>query len=213
MRKIFILLVIIGNVPCARENAEITLPLNIDENKLIFYDFCDKIIVIPKDFDKTLEYIDGTYIFGYKVEEGNRIYESYDDSLYEKGLEKMIAVCEPNNKNTTLLLPVELKEFGEICLDNIVKELSENKKYIIEIEKDNPNFIVKDDLIYNQDGTKLLMPAKYMETIKIDENIKEISEQVLRYYERKIEISEENPYLMIDENGNVKMKFENNMVE
>ena len=196
----------IGIIPPLKMGKDAIIPEHMAGDTLYLTSIVSNInVIIPANLNRYIEIENSqNLVLEYKVQEGNTYYEVFEGSLYEKGLGKIVAVCDYSEKGV-MKLPKELADFSEVCLSDIIYYVNWNKELKIIIDENNQNFVIEDNLIYNKDKTKLIMPACYMEEIIINKDVKEISEALLESY-MNLELSPDNPYFIVDEFGEIQKR-------
>ena len=194
----------LGVVPPLKGGKDIIIPDYMSGDTLYLTSLQSKNIVIPANLNKRICFGNINLVSEYKVQEGNTYYEVFEGSLYEKGLERLLALRD-HGENNEIKLPKELKTIDEVVISKIISELNSNKEIKVIIDENNSNFLIEDGLVYNPDKTRLIMPISYVETIIIDKDVKEISEALLESY-MNLELSPDNPYFIVDEFGEIQKR-------
>ena len=120
--------------------------------------------------------------------------EMNDQKKYIQGLkytEELKTLLILNENAKILELPLNLEEFGLYSLDEIIGRVWFGNEYYTEefeiiIDTNHPNFVVEDNLVYNKDKSKLIMPLVKMDKIIINKNVKEISEEFMSFIKRMV---------------------------
>lgn len=173
------------------------LPEEIYGDTLYMNDFQSIVkVIIPSGLNRKIDFI---FSIGsennpseYQVQLGNIYYEDFEGSLYTKGLTRMLELRDYSGEKE-IILPAELKDFEEECLNNIVSELYAENGLRIVIDENNPNFVVDGDWLYNKDKTKLIIPAEGKELKIISDTVIEVSRPVAELFSDRYfsEIDEE----------------------
>ena len=173
-----------GYVPISKAEKEIVIPGNIYTNEISFFSMHDIVLMIPNTVNYKVDFTDmgGGHVMEYKVQSGNTYYETYEGSLYTKGLKKMLVAKVPNPEKQ-ILLPAQVEDFDEECLISIIKMIHwiDNPKEVV-IDENNPNFIIEDGWLYTKNKTKLIMPIIQKKALPITNEPLEISKGLAKYF-------------------------------
>lgn len=130
-------------------------------------------VVIPATLTNDISF--GSLRNNLVVEEGNPVYSVIDGDLYNKDATKLINLNI--NKDEYKILPT-VKEFSASAISDICSSR------VSIVDKDNENFVYENNILYNNDKTKVIFTnITFAETepidanLEIDENFKKMCEE------------------------------------